>query len=213
MTRDPLLAQHWPASRVHRCLGRKDTHGLVRFLRERHQERSFKPIKNLKSTRGNMQGYGFAMMALCSLLVETIQSYRDGLPTTSGGELAHFRNLKNVPLPYRIPMGLTAGGEKAFRRFFRSYRSNFPGLGGVRFYRNIRNGLLHQAQTKGGWTLWKRGHCVWDEQQKRIFRDDFTEALEASFKDYLAKLDKAAWKSKLWTNAARKIWWLIRLSV
>jgi len=213
MKRDPLLAQEWPASRVRRCLRKKDKKSLVQFLRDRHQERFFKPIRKLKSSPGNIQGYGFAMMALCSLLVETIQSYRDGLPTTGGRELAHFRTLKNVPSPYRIPAGLTAGGKKAFRRFFRSNRSHFPGLGGARFYMNIRNGLLHQGQTKGAWTVWKQGSRVFDAKQKRIFRDDFAEALEATFKVYLATLQKRAWRSGLWTNAARKIWWLIRLSV
>jgi hypothetical protein len=53
---------------------------------------------------------------------------------------------------------------------------------------------------------------VWDAKQKKIFRDDFAEALEASFEDYLAVLQKRKGNSRLWTKAARKIWWLIRLS-
>jgi hypothetical protein len=41
------------------------------------------------------------------------------------------------------------------QRFFRAYKQNFGGLSGARFYKNVRNGLLHQGQTKAGWTLWK----------------------------------------------------------
>jgi len=159
-----------------------------------------------------MQGYGFAMMALCALLVETIQSYRDGLPTTYARELGRLRNSSRVPPAYKIPLTLQANGKITFQRFFRANKDTFGSLSGARFYRNIRNGLLHQAQTKAGWTLWKRGFRVWDAKQKKIFRDDFAEALETSFEAYLAILQKSNWNCRLWTNATRKIWWLIRLS-
>lgn len=212
MKRDPYLAATWRASKVRSCLRRKDKDGLVRFLRERHQERFFQPLIHLKSAPGNMQGYGFAMMAVCALLVETIQSYRDGLPTTYAPELRKLRNRSGVPPAYKIPPTLQVNGKETFQRFFRAYTHNFGGLSGARFYRNIRNGLLHQGQTKAGWTIWKRGFRVWDAKQKKIFRDDFAEALETSFEGYLAVLQKRKWKSRLWTNAARKIWWLIRLS-
>jgi len=212
MKRDLYLATHWPVSKVRTWLRRKKKKGLVQFLRERYQERFLKPIWHLKSAPGNIQGYGFAMMALCALLVETIQSYRDGLPTTYDWELKKLRNRLRVPLPYRIPANLRVNGKITFRRFFHAYRHNFGSLSGARFYRNIRNGLLHQGQTKAGWTIWKRGPGVWDAQRKTVFRDDFAEALEASFEEYLADLEKRDWNSRLWTNAARKIWWLARLS-
>jgi hypothetical protein len=152
-------------------------------------------------------------MALCALLIETIQSYRDGLPTTYSRELGKLRDLSRVPAAYRIPPTLQVNGRATFHRFFQSYRSNFENLSGARFYKNIRNGLLHQGQTKGGWTLSRQGQPVWDAKQKRIFRDNFAEALERSFESYLAELQQQNWNSKLWTNAARKIWWLIRLSI
>jgi hypothetical protein len=71
---------------------------------------------------------------------------------------------------------------------------------------------LHQGQTKAGWTIWKQGPGIWDAKQKRIFRDNFAEALEASFEAYLSELQEKHWESKVWINAARKVWWLIRLS-
>ena len=212
MKRDPYLAVNWPASKIRSCLRRKDKDSLVRFLRERHQERFFQPIHKLKSAPETMQGYGFAIMALCALLVETIQSYRDGLPTTFSPELVRLRNLSKVPAAYKIPPTLQAKGKTTFQRFFTAFRNNFDGLSGARFYKNIRNGLLHQAQTKAGWTLWKHGTRVWDAQRKRIYRDNFADALEASFQAYLAELQRRSWKSKLWIRTSRKIWWLVRLS-
>src|SRR5271156_6025144 len=81
------LAHGWPISKVRTSLANAQAIDLASFIRARHGERFFKPIKRLRESLGNNQGYGFAMMALCSLLVETIQSYREGLPTTHQGEL------------------------------------------------------------------------------------------------------------------------------
>ena len=77
---DILLAKGWPASRVRMCLRSRDRAGLVRFLRERHCERFFEPIRRIAKARGNEQGFGFSVMALCSLLVRqssvTVMAYR-----------------------------------------------------------------------------------------------------------------------------------------
>lgn len=210
LKRDLLLASGWCTSRVRRCLRTQDGSGLIEFIRQRHTERFFEPIQLLGSAAKNDQGYGFAMMALCSLLVETIQSYRDGLPTTYGGELKRLKNLKSVPKTYQIPAGLQVNGKKAFRRFFRSFRTEFDGLSGAQFYQNVRNGLLHQAQTKGGWKIGKRkaSLCL----AKTIDRDIFATRLKVAFDKYLSELDNSDWDSNLWKHARRKIWWLIRLS-
>src|SRR3970040_365170 len=84
---DPLLATNWPASRVEHCLQQKQEKDLIAFLRARYTERFFEPIECLKHAPGNHQGYGMAMMSLCSLLVESIQCCRYGLPSTNAGEL------------------------------------------------------------------------------------------------------------------------------
>jgi len=212
MSSDLKLATRWPTSKVRRCLRRRDRAGLLQFLRQRHEERFFKPIRLLKKAPANIQGYGFAMMAICALLVETIQSYRDGLPTTYGSELNRLKRMTRVPLPYRIPSSLEINGKKTFQRFFTVNAELFPGLGGARFYKNIRNGILHQGQTKAGWVLRKWGPDDCSAKGKVIFRDNFADQLERAFGEYIAQLQKRSWDHKLWTHAARKIWWLARLS-
>jgi hypothetical protein len=74
---------------VRAALRTKDRAGLIDFIRQRHTERFFDPIQRLRGAERNQQGYGFAMMALCSLLIETIQSYREGLPTTDTSAATH----------------------------------------------------------------------------------------------------------------------------
>jgi hypothetical protein len=151
-------------------------------------------------------------MALCSLLIETIQCYRDGLPTTSPGELNHLRDLGAVPVAYRIPAGMGVSGEEEFRRFFGKYRDSFPGVRPVAFYRKVRNGILHQGQTKGGWTIRKSGSVVCEPKKKIIYRNQFAGRLRLCFDRYLEELEAHPWNRPIWANAARKIWWLIRLS-
>ena len=210
--KDIRLAKKWPASKVRGCLRRKDRAQLVRFLADRHRERFFEPIEYIAKAKGNEQGFGFSVMALCSLLIETIQCYRDGLPTTNGGELGHLRNFKKVPVAYQIPADLAVNGREEFRRFFVRYRGDFPGIMPTAFYRKVRNGILHQGQTKGGWTLRKQGSVVCDPANKIIYRDQFARRLNHCFDAYLKELETHTWDRPIWTNATRKIWWLIRLS-
>jgi len=211
-SREVLLAQGWPLSKVRACVRRRDRPRLVRFLRDRHRERFFKPIQYITAAKANEQGFGFSVMALCSLLVETVQSYRDGLPTTNRGELGRLTKLGRVPPAYQLPHNLHVTGEEEFRRFFRRYRGDFPGLRPAAFYRQIRNGILHQGQTKGGWTVRKSGPGVCDPKRRIIYRDQCAKALEVCFDKYLVELESYGWGKPIWTNAARKIWWLIRLS-
>jgi len=213
MSQNMKLASRWPIVKVRRCLRNRDRNGLVRFIKERHEERFFQPIRHLINLPENPQGYGFATMALCALLVETIQSYEDGLPTTHSQELKRLRTLHRIPAAYRLPPSLQVNGKKTFQRFFLQHRQHFSGVSGTRFYKNIRNGLLHQGQTRAGWTLRKASSDICDPGRRIIYRDNFMEALEASFNEYLGKLRAREWDSRLWRCAARKIWWLIRLSV
>lgn len=188
----------------------KDSTGLIEFIEQRHRERFFEPIQQLRTSKANAQGYGFAMMALCSLLVETIQSYRDGLPTTNPGELGRLRNLRGVPTAYQLPAKLRVNGAAAFRRFFQHFRRDFDGIGGIRFDKNVRNGLLHQAQTKRGWKIGTGKPSLY--AGKTIDRNIFASRLDQAFSSYLAELRSRKWDTAVWRNARRKTWWLIRLS-
>jgi len=148
------LANNWPVTKVDDCLTRQARSEIIHFLRERHEERFFDPIRHLTASC-NKQGYGFAIMALCFLLIETIQCYRCGLPGTPQGK-----------------------GRTIFKAFFAEYVSLFPNVDGEKFYLNIRNGLLHQAETKDGWTI-RTGQpslCNWND--KIIDRDKFADALK-----------------------------------
>lgn len=120
-----------------------------------------------------------------------------------------LRALK-VPAAYAIPVGLQVNGTKAFRRFFSRFRNEFDGMSGLKFYRNIRCGLLHQAQTKRGWAIALNKPSL--HEDKVLDRNRFASRLDVAFESYLAELSNRQWDTIVWRNARRKIWWLIRLS-
>jgi hypothetical protein len=213
---DPKLAPGWRAGTVLDRLQRRGKADIIDFLRKRHKERFFKPVKYLldapRSEYG--YGYGFAVMALCSLLIETIQSYWDGLPSTHQGELNELRKHKTPP-EYSVPENSEwpQTGAEVFKRFFDNplFAPLFPDIDYLQFYRNIRNGLLHQAQTKGGWRLEKEG-SLWDNMERTVNRTLFAQRVEDAFDKYIEALEKRDWEDDLWKKARRKIWWLVEFS-
>src|SRR5438477_6851651 len=129
------LAIGWPLDLVAAKLEAGDKEALVAFIGQRYEERFLRPIRSLGSAPKNSQGYGFAIMALCSLLIESLQSYRYGLPTTNGREFDKLGRF-DVPPAFRIPATDRRNGEQVFCDFF-SHAPNqelFPGVDGLTYY-------------------------------------------------------------------------------
>jgi hypothetical protein len=209
-----LYAQGWDETKLRKCLRKKKPGELAGFILARHQERFLQPLTKLRESSGNWQGYGFSILAICSLLIETVQSYRDGLPTTDRKEFLHLSNLKNIPSKYRVNPNKWTSGAKTFRRFFECNKNVFVGVPGTSFYKKIRCGILHQGQTKRGWIVKQKGASVWSRigRANILHRDNFVEALNQSFQNYIDQLSVSKWDSKICRNAAKKVWWLMKLS-
>lgn len=91
------------------------------------EDRKRKPIE---------RRYGFSILAIDCLLIETLQSFRDGLTNT-----------KNK-------------SKKMFERFLtrsESFRQHFSKDEAVSFYYDFRCGILHQAEVMGPSLLWSVG--------------------------------------------------------
>jgi hypothetical protein len=113
-------------------------------------------------------------------------------------------------MPSRSPNGSRA---KTLSRTFSPIFLLFPNVNGEDFYGNIRNRLLHQAQTKSGWTIRIDSAGVCEPASKVINRDLFADRLKAAFDAYLTELRTSQRDSDIWKKARRRIWWLIRVSV
>jgi hypothetical protein len=210
---NPRLANNWPASRVMHALAHNDKQGLIQFLQARYTDRFFDPISQLIKS-AEMKGSGFSIMALCCLLIESIEALWDGLPSSNRHELKNCQSLSPPP-EYEVPEPeWPRSNEDVFTAFFCNprFRACFGAIDGSVFYKAIRNGLLHQAQTKGGWIISATATEIWDANGKTINRDRFFEALLKSFDAFLDELRSTTWREERWRKANRKIWWLIRLS-
>jgi hypothetical protein len=210
---EPELAIKWPLSRVETCLDAGEKKLLVSLIQCRYKERFLDPIRTLRSEKGHARGYGFAIMALCSLLIESLQSYRYGLPTTHEAEYASLAAF-NPPAEYQIPKAERKSGTQVFADFFSfaAHQVLFLGVDGKTYHTSIRNGLLHQAQTKGGWKIKIDQTHLWNEPDKIVDRNRFADALALAFDQYLEELNRAAWDDDIWRKARRKLWWLVKLS-
>lgn len=211
---EPKLARDWNISRVQGCLDSADKDSLHRFIDQRYRERFFEPIKKLAESPNQLQGYGFAIMALCSLLIESLQCYRYGLPTTYKPEYAKLLNAFKPTGVYEIRVDEFKNGAQAFEDFFSldAHETLFPNVSGRVFYSAIRNGLLHQAQTKDGWMIRSGQPVLWNSGNRILDRTRFANALEKAFVNYVEQLRTAHWGDDVWLKARRKIWWLLQSS-
>jgi len=222
----PFLGRNWQRGKVLRYLktGQGQKLQLVWFLRERHYERFFEPIRCLFQADENEMGFGFSIMSLCCLLIETIACYRLGWPSSSARELRQLEasphNLNVPSLEFKLTGPFDSkdfSSEKAFISFFDEpqHRVHFPDLvgKGQEFYKSIRCGLLHQAQTKDGWRIRISGKCYDDgPDEKSINRYVFAPALQNCFDSFLQQLENVEWDDPLWLSVRKKIWWLAATS-
>lgn len=103
--------------------------GIADFVFKRLSERYLIPLENVPSEFKN----GFSLMANACLLIETYESFWQGWDST---EVANWRTFKSF-----------FNRENGFMTFKPDAYD---------FYSNIRCGILHQGETKGGWKITRK---------------------------------------------------------
>jgi len=115
---------------------------------------------------------GFAILALDCLLLETIEAFRSGKRARNTGES-------------RVACIRLLTSSVHFRQFFDDGRAGD-------FFTRVRNGLLHDGETRDGWLVKsaERYSLVQDLDGGYVVvnRNKFDLALEAEFRDYLTRL-------------------------
>ena len=69
------------------------------------------------------------------------------------------------------------------------------------FYKQVRCGILHQAEVVGGWRVLRRGPLL-DTNERTINAKKFVDLLQEAVADYAAQLQTDA---KLWNNFRKKM--------
>lgn len=125
---------------------------------------------------------GFLKMALACLLIEALQSFKQGINNTKGRS------------------------QEMFRNFFSEESLQFPGFAEIAddFYINIRCGILHQAETTNAWRILLPGKIL-DQKTYAIGSRNFLTSLKKSLDNYTNTLRQEEVSSHYWKNAIRKL--------
>lgn len=121
--------------------GSPDWNRAVEIFNVRIQSRYFEPVKLLlkddEKRRPIERRYGFSIIAIDCLLIETLQSFRDGLTDTKNKSRKMFVKF------------LTE--REGFREHFTDSKQ------AEKFFYDFRCGILHQAEIMGPSLLWSVG--------------------------------------------------------
>ena len=152
----------------------KNTAAISRMLRKRFEERYIRPV--LGAHR-----HGFTIMSVSCLMVEALVSFQQG-----------WRDTKRMR-------------SKPFDIFFFENREFHPLTPhSEAFYVHVRCGLLHQAETTGGWRILRIGP-LFSVRDSCVNAVAFIDALGRALSEYCERLESTEWDSELWARCRRKL--------
>lgn len=177
MSSDPLFSSSTRRSRYLKLEAGRDRDAIGGFFIERFTERFVTPVESTPV----VAKHGFTMMALSCLLIETLESFWSGWPTTDGRS------------------------QLAFCQFF-SRTSRFHSLLGhvPGFYKHVRCGILHQAETTGGWRIRRQGP-LFDPVALTINATAFHRELQREILNYGSLLRTEPWDGERWVLFRKKM--------
>lgn len=156
---------------------------IADFVFKRLSERYLIPLENVPSEFKS----GFSLMANSCLLIETYESFRQGWDSTEGSNSRTFKTF-----------------------FYREHGFVIFKSDAYDFYSNIRCGILHQGETKGGWKITRKKDApLFNRVEKTINAAKFFKELRKSLEAYRDLLKTADWDSKVWVNCRKKIYFII----
>jgi hypothetical protein len=174
-----LTTDDWKAFKPSLALGDKAQweNAFADYFHTRLSLRYLDPIKVMQDN-GTFQGEGFSIVAIQCSLVEFLES-------TVQGKSYKFRP-RGAPLPGPHEYSSSSDIFVSFLMNRTPFKDDFKDEDTARdFYEGVRCGLLHEARTKNGWTIWAKdsGTHTIDANNKIIYRDNFQAAL-LSFVDW-----------------------------
>jgi hypothetical protein len=156
--------------------GNKSKGDLAVFIEQRFTERY---ITSLQDNRRNKNG--FCMMSVSCLIIESLESFWQGWPNTERRSEQAFRSFFDRNTSFSV---------------FRGHASDF--------YKNVRCGILHQAETCGGWKI-RRSGSLCDVPSKTINAARFHKQIRSSLYNYRKVLETSPWDSDVWNKFRKKM--------
>lgn len=152
---------------------------IADFLWTRFDERYFTPFEPLTISERN----GFMIMATCCLVIEALEAFRQGWESSEGRSQLAFCSFLDRETEFHV---------------FKGYAQPF--------YKHVRCGILHQAETTGGWTITLMpGRPMFDAAELRIQADEFHMALARSLKAYTDAIGSSLPTDETWEKCVTKL--------
>ncbi len=171
-----LLSKGVTVAKYRKLEEAQDRESISDFVRNRFMERYISPLDVPLDQKS-----GFALMAISCLMIEALESFARGWADTNGRS------------------------ELAFCSFFcRWEQFNELRPHSATFYRHFRCAILHQAETTGGWRIWRRGALI-DPKSRTLNATLFLKRLGLVLEEYSAKLRKEHWNSDTWMCFRKKM--------
>ncbi|HEY1663566.1 MAG TPA: hypothetical protein VGI03_14205 [Verrucomicrobiae bacterium] len=161
---------------------------IINFIHHRLYNRYIQPLLHIPREFKS----GFLIIASSCLLIETLQSFYEGLDNTKGMSNESFKAF------FEREKKFFPGFAKCFPKSFTKEKNN-------NFYTNIRCGILHQAETTGGYSILRDKSPLFDADEKTINANKFVKALELSLDNYIVILGSSPISTAIWQNAIKKI--------
>ena len=145
----------------------------VRVFFDRIHARYIEPVDVLieleSDIEPNKRKFGFTILAIDLLLMETLQAFKEGLPDTKGKSKQVFKNfLKNSP---------------NFSQYFPDDASR------ERFYTEFRCGILHQGEVQGKTLVWSLGELYEQVDDLAVInRNEVHAKLKQDIEEYIDAL-------------------------
>lgn len=136
----------------------------------------------IKPANAPKHKHGFTMMAISCLMIEALESFRRGwINSNSKVAFCYFFNANDS---------------------FRELRDHCE-----QFYKNVRCGILHQAETTGGWRITRNTKKVpfFDSESLALNATRFLSYVSEALNEFCDELKTADWNSKGWKNVVKKL--------
>jgi hypothetical protein len=173
---DVWLSNSTTVRRYQELEAAKEQKEITDFVRERFRERYLDPALAASPKSG------FTLMAINCLMIEALVSFRRGWPNT--------RKLSEAAFCFFFDL------EEEFSEF-RGHSHDF--------YIHVRCGILHQAETTGGWLIHINEDNLFDPDHRIVDALEFTYRMATCLENYQRELETASWEDEIWVNLRRKM--------
>jgi len=182
MNKKIKLASEFTIEQYEQMVNDISKEGIANFVFNRLSQRYLIPLEKAPKKHR----HGFSLMANACLLIETYESFIQGWEDTK---------------PPRLPFNSFFRREVGFKDFKYEARN---------FYKDVRCGILHQGETKGGWKITRKKDApIFNKAEKTINAAKFFKELRVSLESYRELLINSDWNDPIWVNCRKKISFII----